>query len=550
MAYQALYRKWRPMRFDDVVGQEHVTTTLKNEIKHAHIAHAYLFTGTRGTGKTSTAKIFSRAVNCLRPEDGNPCNQCDVCRGILEERILDIVEIDAASNTGVENIREIIDQGRYCATVSKNRVYIIDEVHMLSQGAFNALLKTLEEPPADVIFILATTEIHKVPATILSRCQRFDFKAITAADIAGRIRYILEQEGISADDGAVDYIAYLGDGSMRDALSILDQCLAFKENGLTYEDVVGVVGALDDTYLFDIAARIAKQDTAGTLEAFSKCISDGRNADYFVESLLGVFRDILMYQIAGEQPDMSRKRMQGVARISGLYTREQTLHSIEVLSDLLSALRFSASPRVLIEVALIKLSQPQLDESGGALLARLSKLENAVPLGGAAYVQHSAVQASSQEGEDLPWPADGEALDAAAKPVSAEKKDKPTVSGNEENVQKEENVQPAANWKDVIDGVMKSGNLMLFTDLFKTTAYLQGDVLYVCFDDAQKRDRTMQKDHLALVQQQVRTVFGTDLPVKCVLESEREPAGGPVDVFEKLTKMQERFPDNVKLDEN
>lgn len=550
MAYQALYRKWRPMRFDDVVGQEHVTTTLKNEIKHAHVAHAYLFTGTRGTGKTSTAKIFSRAVNCLHPEDGNPCNQCDVCKGILEERILDIVEIDAASNTGVENIREIIDQGRYSATVSKNRVYIIDEVHMLSQGAFNALLKTLEEPPSDVIFILATTEIHKVPATILSRCQRFDFKTITAGDIAGRIRYILEQEGITADDEAVDYVAYLGDGSMRDALSILDQCLAFKQNGLTYADVVGVVGALDDSYLFDIAAKMAKQDTAGVLEAFASCIADGRNTDYFVESLLAVFRDMLMYQIAGEQPGMSGKRAQGVARMSELYTREQTLHSIEVLNDLLVNLRFSASPRVLIEVALIKLSQPQLDESSGALLARLSKLEHTVSSGSLTFVQHTEQQppVTEDESDDLPWPTDGDippVADGESVPLAEEKQPTGEPDAPDTNA-----VQAAANWKDVIDGIMQSGNLMLFTDIFKTTAYLRDNMLYICFDDAQKRDRIMKKEQLALVQQQVRAVFGCEMPIKCVLESEVEPSQAAVDVFEKLTKFQEQFPENVKLDEN
>ena len=248
MAYQALYRKWRPMVFDDVIGQQHITETIKNEIIGNKISHAYLFTGTRGTGKTSMAKIFSRAVNCLNPQNGNPCNECDICKGILSERVLDVVEIDAASNTGVDNIRDIIEQTKYATAQSKYRVYIIDEVHMLSDGAFNALLKTLEEPAKGVIFILATTEIHKVPATIMSRCQRFDFKTINVTDIVSRIKYILKNEGILADDEALEYVAQLGDGSMRDALSILDQCLAFKENDLTYADVVDTVGAIDDTF--------------------------------------------------------------------------------------------------------------------------------------------------------------------------------------------------------------------------------------------------------------------------------------------------------------
>ena len=237
MAYQTLYRKWRPRTFDEVVGQSHITSTLKNEITTGRTSHAYMFTGTRGTGKTSTAKILSRALNCENPVDGNPCNECAVCKGIFDESVLDVVEMDAASNNGVENIREIIDQVRYSTASSKFKVYIIDEVHMLSTGAFNALLKTLEEPPNHVIFILATTEIHKVPATILSRCQRFDFKNITSHEIADAVGAILEKENITASRDAVEYIAYLGNGSMRDALSITEQCLAYKNNDISYEDV-------------------------------------------------------------------------------------------------------------------------------------------------------------------------------------------------------------------------------------------------------------------------------------------------------------------------
>lgn len=558
MAYQALYRKWRPMRFDDVVGQEHVTTTIKNEIKNAHVAHAYLFTGTRGTGKTSTAKIFSRAVNCLHPEDGNPCNECDVCRGILDESILDIVEIDAASNTGVENIREIIDQGRYSATVSKNRVYIIDEVHMLSTGAFNALLKTLEEPPTDVIFILATTEIHKVPATILSRCQRFDFKTITAADIAGRIRYILEQEGIRADDEAIDYVAYLGDGSMRDALSILDQCLAFRSNDLTYADVVGVVGALDDGYLFGMAKQMAAHDTAGLMAAFGQCISDGRNTDYFVESLLSVFRDVLMVQMAGAQPGMSAKRTDGVTELAKVFTKEESLHAIEVLSSLLVDLRFSASPRVLIEVALIKLSQPQLDESSGGILARLSRLEDAAASGALAVQPQeraAAVPEAKAQAEDLPWPTDedappviGDTAEMAAQEIVAPIQDNAAASPEAQAA----SAIAAANWKDVIDGLMKSGNLTLYMDLFQTSVTLQGDTLCIQFSDKDKCSRVAKKEALEVVRGQVQAVYGRDMPIRCVMDTAEQMAqpGQGTDIFGQIAQIQAQFPENVKLDEN
>ena len=558
MAYQALYRKWRPMRFDDVVGQEHVTTTIKNEIQHAHVAHAYLFTGTRGTGKTSTAKIFSRAVNCLHPEDGNPCNHCDVCRGILDESILDIVEIDAASNTGVENIREIIDQGRYSATVSKNRVYIIDEVHMLSTGAFNALLKTLEEPPSDVIFILATTEIHKVPATILSRCQRFDFKTITAADIAGRMRYILQQEGIRADDEAIDYVAYLGDGSMRDALSILDQCLAFRQNDLTYADVVDVVGALDDGYLFQMAKQMVSHDTAGLLAAFGRCISDGRNTDYFVESMLSVFRDVLMVQMAGAQPGMSAKRADGVAELAGLFTKEEALHTIEILSSLLVDLRFSASPRVLIEVALIKLSQPQLDESGGGILARLSRLEDAAASGTPlVQTQKKAVAAPEQqtEEEDLPWPTDDDAPPAEAGGINAAVPESPAPVQDEGAVSPEAQAASAiaaANWKDVIDRLMKNGHLTLYMDLFQTSVALQGDTLCIQFSDKEKCSRIAKKETLEIVRGQVQAVYGKDMPIRCVMDTVEPMAQAEqgTDIFGQIAQIQAQFPENVKLDEN
>jgi len=279
VAYQALYRKWRPMRFDDVVGQSHITDTIRSEITSDRLAHAYLFTGTRGTGKTTTAKILSRAVNCISPTDGNPCNECEVCKAILSETCLDVREIDAASNTGVDNIRDIFSQINYVATMGKYKVYIIDEVHMLSKGAFNALLKTLEEPPAHVIFILATTELRLIPATILSRCQRFDFKTISISDIVANLRHILSGEGIEATDEALEYVAYLGDGSMRDSLSILDQCLSFSENKLTLEKVTDVVGAVDDKILYEFASDVAKNDTVSALRRFNDCISNGKNFD-------------------------------------------------------------------------------------------------------------------------------------------------------------------------------------------------------------------------------------------------------------------------------
>ena len=319
MAYQTLYRKWRPKTFDEVVGQSHITSTLRNEILTNRTTHAYIFTGTRGTGKTSTAKILSRALNCENPVNGNPCNQCSSCRGILDETILDVVEFDAASNGGVDNIREIIDQVRYSTASTRYKVYIIDEVHMLSIDAFNALLKTLEEPPEYVVFILATTEIHKVPVTILSRCQRFDFKNITSADIAGAVARILSAEEVNIEKDAVDYIAYLGNGSMRDALSITEQCLAYKSNDITYSDITEILGTLDDSFLYSAAEHIASGNVRELLVLFNNCIKKGKNPDSFADGMMRTLRDILYYIMAPDVCDFTDTKKQYLENAAKLF---------------------------------------------------------------------------------------------------------------------------------------------------------------------------------------------------------------------------------------
>ena len=267
MAYQALYRKWRPLEFEDVKGQEHIVTTLKNQIRADRIGHAYLFCGTRGTGKTTVAKIFAKAVNCEHPVDGSPCGECPTCKAIAEGRSMNVIEIDAASNNGVDNIREIRDEVQYSPTEGRYKVYIIDEVHMLSIGAFNALLKTLEEPPAYVIFILATTEAHKIPVTILSRCQRYDFHRISIETIAGRLSQLMEAEHINVEEKAIRYVAKAADGSMRDALSLLDQCIAFYlGQDLKYENVLEVLGAVDTAVFAEMLSYILKADTYACMQ--------------------------------------------------------------------------------------------------------------------------------------------------------------------------------------------------------------------------------------------------------------------------------------------
>jgi DNA polymerase-3 subunit gamma/tau len=304
MSYIALYRKWRPLVFEDVVEQEHVVKTLKNAVKSARIAHAYLFCGTRGTGKTSMAKIFSRAINCLNPRDGDPCNECDICRGILSGSLLDVIEIDAASNNSVDNIRDIRDEVIYTPSSAKYKVYIIDEVHMLSSGAFNALLKTLEEPPSHAVFILATTEPHKLPATILSRCQRFDFRRIPIESIMGRLDRIAEASGVSLHKEASKLIAKMADGALRDAISILDQCMAVGAKEVSYEDVLTVVGIVNDTFISEIVDAINSKDINHILKMVEKLVMDGKDISKFVSDLVLYYRNLLICKITDKPEEI------------------------------------------------------------------------------------------------------------------------------------------------------------------------------------------------------------------------------------------------------
>ena len=304
MSYQALYRKWRPQTFEDVQGQDHIVTTLKNQIRLGRVGHAYLFCGTRGTGKTSVAKIFAKAVNCLQPVDGSPCGECAMCRAIQSQTLMNVIEIDAASNNGIDNIREIRDEVEYSPTEGRYKVYIIEEVHMLSIGAFNALLKTLEEPPEYVIFILATTEAHKIPVTILSRCQRYDFRRITVDTITGRLTELAEKENLDVEEKALRYIARAADGSMRDALSLLDQCIAFYLNErLTYDHVLDILGAVDTTVFSRLLRSVLDQDIAGALKLIEDVVVQGRELGQFVTEFTWYLRNLMLVQSSDQLED-------------------------------------------------------------------------------------------------------------------------------------------------------------------------------------------------------------------------------------------------------
>ena len=379
MSYTALYRKWRPRVFGDVKGQDHIVTTLQNQIRSERIGHAYLFCGTRGTGKTSVAKIFAKAVNCEHPEDGSPCGECPSCQQIQAGTSLNVVEIDAASNNGVENIREIRDQVQYPPTEGKYRVYIIDEVHMLSTGAFNALLKTLEEPPSYVIFILATTEVHKIPITVLSRCQRYDFRRITVDTIADRLKELTDAEGMAVEDRALRYVAKAGDGSMRDALSLLDQCAAFHYGEtLTYENVLDVLGAVDNRVFRELFGALRNGQTKDCILRLEEMVIQGRELSQFVADFIWFLRNLLILKTADEAEellDMSEDNLKQLREDAALADENVLMRYIRVFSEVLNQIRFAAQKRVLVELAFIRLTKPEMEQSMDAVLERLERLE-------------------------------------------------------------------------------------------------------------------------------------------------------------------------------
>ena len=379
MSYTALYRKWRPKTFDEVIGQEAICTTLKNQIKSGRIAHAYVFCGTRGTGKTSVAKIMARAVNCSSSSDGNPCNECDICKSILNNTSINVVEMDAASNNRVEDARGIIEKVAYPPTEGKYKVFIIDEAHMLTKEAFNALLKTLEEPPEYAIFILATTEVNKIPITILSRCQRYDFKRISVGTISDRLKELSKKENISIDDKAIEYIAKRADGAMRDALSLLDECIAFHPNeDISYERVLDILGAVDIAIYDKLYNDIVSMDISSALDTLEETVKAGRELGQFVIDFLGYLRNLLVIKTMSDPSniiDASKESIEHMKESSSKATNEQLMRYIKTLAELSNNIRYSNQKRVLIELAIIKLATPSMETNLDSLLERVASLE-------------------------------------------------------------------------------------------------------------------------------------------------------------------------------
>ena len=382
MSYTALYRKFRPDNFADVKGQDHIVTTLTNQINANRIGHAYLFCGTRGTGKTTVAKILAKAVNCEHPINGSPCNECEMCKAIQAGTSMNVIEIDAASNNGVDNIREIREEVTYRPTEGKYKVYIIDEVHMLSTGAFNALLKTLEEPPSYVIFILATTEAHKIPITILSRCQRYDFHRISIDTIAARLSELLKVEGVEAEEKAIRYVAKAGDGSMRDALSLLDQCIAFYlGQTLTYDKVLDVLGAVDTEVFSKLLRKVLAGDVTSTIRILEDLIVGGRELSQFVGDFTWYMRNLLLVKTSDnpeEAIDVSSENLKLLKEESEMTDSDTLMRYIRIFSDLSNQIRFATQKRVLVEIALIKLCRPAMETNLDSVLDRIRVLEQKI----------------------------------------------------------------------------------------------------------------------------------------------------------------------------
>ncbi|HEY8350388.1 MAG TPA: DNA polymerase III subunit gamma/tau [Clostridiales bacterium] len=388
MSYIALYREWRPTRFSDVVEQEHVVKALRYSVSTGRIAHAYLFCGTRGTGKTTMAHILSRAVNCLDPQDGEPCNQCEICREILSGSCVDVLEIDAASNNSVDNVRSIRDEVIYAPTKARKKVYIIDEVHMLSTGAFNALLKTLEEPPEHVIFILATTEPHKLPATILSRCQRFDFRRISQDSIAKHLAMIASANGTELDPNAAKLIARMSDGAMRDAISLLDQCMSLGRKSISYDDVLSVVGVVNDEFMTSFIDSMLAKNVEDILHNVSMLIAEGRDAAHFTSDLVVYFRNLLICRSTNgkcdDLIDVPAEVLQTMKQQAEKLSLEEIMYHIRELSALENNLKYAANPRVLLEVTLIKLCRGIVSANAG-IEERLAAIERRLQSGDFPY---------------------------------------------------------------------------------------------------------------------------------------------------------------------
>lgn len=534
MSYTALYRKWRPSTFDEVKGQDHIVTTLKNQVINDRIGHAYLFCGTRGTGKTSVAKILAKAVNCAHPVDGNPCGECEVCRAVAAGASMNVIEIDAASNNGVDNIREIKEEVAYPPTQGRFKVYIIDEVHMLSIGAFNALLKTLEEPPAYVIFILATTEAHKIPITILSRCQRYDFKRISIDTISARLSELMVAEDISADERALRYVAKAADGSMRDALSLLDQCLAFyMGQELKYENVLEVLGAVDTEVFSDFFRGIVAGDAIGLIHKLEKIIIDGRDLSQFVSDFTWYLRNLMLLQSQTDASDvleMSEENMKLLKEDAKLTDLNGVMRYIRIFSELSGQLKNSSQKRVMVEVALIKMTQPAMEKGlNDALMDRIAVLERRMETGLEAAARAMAAGGFAAGAVALTGDNGGMTADAAIGGTQTGMGTKPKPARSEDIT------AVIRNWRSICNGLSMS--LKPILEHYTTKANGGGNKLQLIYEDATYYSMISRQEVIDTIKQAIAAKTGLDMEVEVIHVENGVDVSQEYDTLEDICRM-------------
>lgn len=534
MSYTALYRKFRPQEFEDVKGQEHIVTTLKNQIKADRIGHAYLFCGTRGTGKTTIAKIFAKAVNCEHPEDGSPCGNCPSCKSIAAGSSMNVIEIDAASNNGVDNIREIREEVAYSPTEGKYKVYIIDEVHMLSIGAFNALLKTLEEPPSYVIFILATTEAHKIPITILSRCQRYDFKRITIGTIGDRLTELMEQEKVQVEPKAIRYIARAADGSMRDALSLLDQCIAFYlGQSLTYDRVLEVLGAVDTEVFSKMLRKIIDNDISGVIAQLEELIIQGREPGQFVTDFTWYLRNLLLLQSSDNMEDVldiSSDNLVLLKEEAQMVDTVQLMRYIRVFSELSNEIRYAVQKRILIEIALIKLCKPEMEKDYDSLALRIAQLEKKIEDGIPAVYPPGASAGMGQR--DCPEDENGAYLRPQNMDyVSGVQAVKPKLpDAVAEDVQ-----QVVKNWRSIVEEL--SGGLKTYLK-FARPSLTEGGQLLLILEDEVAESFVNTEEHREELREAMARKTGKEVSFKIEANESGRPFEESYVDLEKIINME------------
>jgi DNA polymerase-3 subunit gamma/tau len=527
LAYKALYREWRPRTFEDVVGQEHVTITLKNQIKGERIAHAYLLCGTRGTGKTSTAKILAKAVNCLNSDHGEPCNQCEMCKKINSGTAIDVTEIDAASHNGVDNIRDIIEDVQYPPQEARYKVYIIDEVHMLSIGAVNAFLKTLEEPPSNIIFILATTDPQKLPITILSRCQRFDFKRIKSSDIFERLRRIVTEQGIFVGDDSLKLISRISDGAMRDALSILDQAISMNEGTVEYDDVIDMLGLVTSESLIKLSDNIINRDIEGSIKAVNDIVYSGKDIYVFIKDMTIHMRNLMMVKVSDNAEDildMSAENINILKEQASKLRVEEIMRNIKILQDAEEQAKWSKQNRIYLELAVIKMCKIEYDTSKEVLLARINKIEEIIKEGKITLVSESVIPGISE-------------VNNGKKENKSNKKTeiRPVKKHNENSNLTVDIVKKS--FKDILDMFKARRHMVIYASLMTgEIASCYGGVIELAYEKqfAFNKIRLEKEQNRNLIEEIFSEVLKEEVKIKYTVESdEKKQVKSPEDILKE-----------------